>query len=132
MNKTEESIDMGMGVLDQDMTPEEIAELEMEAQLAAEQLLAEVQQAEHQVELNPSVEMLSEMSHSYMLSPTLASLPQERRPKEYTVCQDCPLAMWHHSNNETKCYCRMMHIIIWTEQQASVMKECDGRHISVD
>ena len=74
MNKTEESIDMGMGVLDQDMTPEEIAELEMEAQLAAEQLLAEVQQAEHQVELNPSVEMLSEMSHSYMLSPTLASL----------------------------------------------------------
>lgn len=60
------------------------------------------------------------------LSPTLAGLGKDRRPKVKTVCEDCPNSVWFSSPVEVKCYCRVMFLITWSTKEPNQMTGCDG------
>ena len=66
------------------------------------------------------------------LSPTLASLDNALRPKEKTVCEDCPNSVWFASPAEVKCYCRVMYLVTWSTREPQRLTECDGRFLGQD
>ena len=63
-------------------------------------------------EPNEDTTAVSERSYE---SPTLSRLPRPQRPKPTTVCETCPAAVWHTLSHDIRCYCRVMHVIVWTE-----------------
>ena len=60
------------------------------------------------------------------LSPALASVPVERRPKQATACERCSSAMWMIKPEDVSCYCRWMHTITWTTNDPQTILACDG------
>lgn len=60
------------------------------------------------------------------LSPTLEALEASRRPKDRTVCETCPASLWFASPKEVKCYCRVMHLIVWSTKEQNQLTHCDG------
>ena len=65
-------------------------------------------------------------------SPTLAALPEPRRPKTATVCERCPNSLWFASPAEVKCYCRVMFLVSWTNKEPNVLNLCDGLFLGLD
>ena len=55
-------------------------------------------------------------------SPSLLAL------KKYvdTVCAHCPNSMWFGSEKEIKCFCRVMHVVTWSDNEKNMISFCDG------
>lgn len=62
-------------------------------------------------------------------SPTLEALEETRRPKQKTLCETCPNAVWFTSPSEVKCYCRVMYLVIWSSKEPNQITGCDGIYI---
>ena len=67
---------------------------------------------------------LCDSHHS--ISPTLAGLAADRRPKAKTACEGCPNSVWFTSPNEVKCYCRVMFLVTWSNKEPNQITACDG------
>ncbi len=63
----------------------------------------------------------------YYESPTLKRLPSNRRPARSTICERCLASVWFASANETKCYCRVMHLVTWSTAEPNTLTACDGQ-----
>ena len=63
------------------------------------------------------------------LSPTLAALDENRRPKAEVVCATCPNSVWFSTPSEVACYCRVMFIQAWTTKKPGQIVLCDGTTI---
>lgn len=59
-------------------------------------------------------------------SPTLAALGKSRRPSPEVVCGTCPNSVWFASPKEVKCYCRVMFLVTWSNQEPNPITHCDG------
>ena len=64
-----------------------------------------------------------------MTSPTLATLPQDRRPLDKTVCEACPNSVWYATEREVTCYCRVMLMRVWTTAEPQTLIACDGIYL---
>lgn len=64
-----------------------------------------------------------------VISPTLESLPKQRRPPLATVCETCPNSVWFSSPKEVKCYCRVMYLVVWSTKEPNQITGCDGLFI---
>ena len=62
-------------------------------------------------------------------SPTLESLPKQRRPPLATVCETCPNSVWFCSPKEVKAYCRVMYLVVWSTKEPNQITGCDGLYI---
>ena len=58
-------------------------------------------------------------------SPTLLSLGQSVE----TVCVGCPNSMWFGSEKAMKCFCRVMHVVTWSDEENVNISACDGLFI---
>lgn len=80
--------------------------------------------------LVPSDSMTVDLGPSYE-SPTLARLPNDQRPRPTTICESCPGAVWHPAPNDIRCYCQVMHVIVWTKAEPDSLTACDGREMAL-
>ena len=71
-------------------------------------------------------------SDDIYVSPTVSRLPSDQRQKLSTVCVTCPAAIWHALPKEMRCYCRAMHVLVWTEQEKNALTACDGREMAIE
>lgn len=65
-------------------------------------------------------------------STTLEGLALERPhrlPKEATACEECPNAVWFATQDELKCYCRVMYLVTWSNREPQTIQLCDGQYI---
>ena len=63
-------------------------------------------------------------------SPTLAKLPQDRRPKPPTACETCRNSVWFASTLEVRCYCRVMFHVTWSTETPNHILNCDGQYLT--
>src|SRR5690606_31436651 len=71
------------------------------------------------------------VSASSYVSPTISRLPSNRRPKPTTVCESCPAAVWHTTKDDTRNYCRVMHVIVYSRDEQNSLPACDGREMAL-
>lgn len=64
------------------------------------------------------------------ISPVVSSLSIEARPDPSPACETCPLAMWHATKDELRCFCGRMHAIVWRAGDTPILK-CDGRELAL-
>ena len=62
-------------------------------------------------------------------SPTLSALDKARQPQIKTACETCPNSIWFSSPEEVKCYCRLMHMISWSDKDSNLITMCDGKFL---
>lgn len=79
---------------------------------------------------NPATEIA--VSEPIYESPTISRLPSDQRPKPSTVCETCPAAVWHVLPKELRCYCRAMHVLVWSNEEKNPMSACDGREMAIE
>ena len=61
---------------------------------------------------------------------TLTMLPQRRRPGP-TACASCPVAVWYVLPRKVQCYCRVMHMEVYSSENPEERVEvCDGLLLS--
>lgn len=60
------------------------------------------------------------------LRPVVQALSPQHRPS--TVCAGCPDSLWLKSRMELRCYCRQMHLIVWSTQEPNELLDCDQLH----
>lgn len=60
------------------------------------------------------------------------ALTDPQRPKPSTVCETCPAAVWHVLPKELRCYCRVMHVIVWSNEEKNPLTACDGREMAIE
>ena len=65
-------------------------------------------------------------------SPTISRLPDSQKPKPSTVCVTCPAAIWMALAHELRCYCRAMHVLVWSNQEKNALLACDGREMALE
>jgi hypothetical protein len=67
-----------------------------------------------------------------MITPVtlLNSLASVYRPSPSPACETCPASMWFNANDQLKCFCTPMHLIVWDETVAPIMT-CDGRELAL-
>ena len=63
------------------------------------------------------------------ISPVLQRLEPSHLPTEFTVCETCPNSVWFASKDRLRCYCRVMFLVTWDNQQPQTLTECDGLEI---
>jgi hypothetical protein len=70
-----------------------------------------------------------------------APLPRELRPvvqallpahRPSTVCATCPDSLWLKSATELRCYCRPMHLIVYSTAEPTELLDCDQLHRSTE
>lgn len=75
------------------------------------------------------------------LSPVLAGLDQneiENMPPAWAACRECPASIWQLSGplsatskgsqqRALTCYCRPLHVIIWSQSEQSAPARCDAQ-----
>ncbi|MCL6509828.1 MAG: hypothetical protein K6U78_03990 [Anaerolineae bacterium] len=61
------------------------------------------------------------------ISPTLASINAKARPERSTVCEVCPASVWFASEGGLKAFCRVMHLITWSNEDPNALTHCDGQ-----
>lgn len=71
-------------------------------------------------------------SESTYISPTISRLASGQKPKPSTVCATCPAAVWHTLSKELRCYCRTMHVMVWSNQEKNPLTACDGREMAIE
>lgn len=81
-------------------------------------------------DLTPSGDTTAVSVSSYE-SPTIARLPKDQRPKPTTICETCPAAVWHTAPKDIRCYCRVMHVIVWTRAEPNSLTACDSREMAL-
>lgn len=59
-------------------------------------------------------------------SPTVAQIEERRRPKPSPLCAACPNSQWFATAEHLKCYCRLMHVITWSNEEPKAIVACDG------
>lgn len=67
-------------------------------------------------------------------SPTLLSIREQdlaNPPPASTACRHCPSGMWMASEGTARCYCRVMHMVVWSPDEMSAPNECDGQIMSM-
>ena len=77
-----------------------------------------------------SPESTQEETEQSYISPVVMSLANEARPDPSPACETCPLAMWHATKDELRCFCGRMHAIVWTAGESPILK-CDGRELAL-
>ena len=65
-------------------------------------------------------------SPSPYASPVLSMLDEEDKPQPLPACGGCPAAVWYHTSQTLKCFCRVMHNLTWGGEEKPVML-CDAR-----
>jgi len=76
--------------------------------------------------LDPTLPEPCQSDSHFPISPTLAGLAADRRPKAKTACEGCPNSVWFTSPNEVKCYCRVMFLVTWSNKEPNQITACDG------
>lgn len=62
------------------------------------------------------------------LSPTLQNIRgRDQREVRSTVCAICPASMWFESEGGLKCFCRVMHVTTWSNEEPTALLNCDGQ-----
>lgn len=61
-----------------------------------------------------------------LLSPTVLSLPQDRRPDPLPACAACPSSTWFASQSALRCHCNVMHAVTWDSAEPEPVLICDG------
>lgn len=64
-----------------------------------------------------------------LASAALEELDESRLPSQKTVCMECPNSVWFASASELKCFCRVMHVVIWTNKEQNALIACDGQYL---
>ena len=65
-------------------------------------------------------------------SPVISRLPMSQRPKPSTVCERCPAAVWFALPKEVRCYCRVIHAVIYSNEEKNALTACDGRDMAIE
>ncbi len=60
------------------------------------------------------------------LRPVVQALSVEQRPP--TVCVGCPQSLWFKTASDLRCYCRPMHLIVWSRDEPNSLTDCDQLH----
>lgn len=58
--------------------------------------------------------------------PVVQALLPEQRP--LTVCTVCPQSLWLKSTVDLRCYCKPMHLIVWSTGEPIQLTDCDQLH----
>lgn len=62
------------------------------------------------------------------VSPTLQNIKgREAQAVRSTVCAVCPASMWFEAESGLKCFCRVMHVTTWSNEEPTALKNCDGQ-----
>ena len=64
------------------------------------------------------------------ISPILKGLASVHRPLPSPACETCPAAMWFNTNDQLKCFCTRMHLMVRDETVPPIMT-CDGRELAL-
>lgn len=64
------------------------------------------------------------------VSPLIAQLPDEHRPKPLPACASCPASMWRATTSRVECLCRTAGKISWDGRQEPTLF-CDGREAAI-
>jgi hypothetical protein len=64
------------------------------------------------------------------ISPTLRSLSSVHRPSPSPACETCPASTWFNTDDQLKCFCTRMHLIVWDDTVAPIMSR-DGRELAL-
>ena len=70
------------------------------------------------------------MSPPRELRPVVQALSPELRPS--TVCTRCPESLWLKSRVDLRCYCKPMHLIVWSNEERNELTDCDQLHITTN
>lgn len=81
------------------------------------------------IDWTPDVSRLVSAQPLY-ISPILNGLASEHRPLPSPACETCPASMWFNTNDQLKCFCTRMHLIVWDDTVAPIMT-CDGRELAL-
>jgi len=92
-----------------------------------EQIEAALAALDQPLQISPQATAQHDSQES--VSPTLAELPENRRPRVRTVCETCPNSVWFASPAEVKCYCRVMFLVTWSTQEQNQITSCDGAYL---
>lgn len=46
-----------------------------------------------------------------------------------TACASCPNSMWFGSEKDQKCFCRIMHVVTWSDEVPNIITHCDGQFL---
>ena len=77
---------------------------------------------------SPTEEFQAEISY---YSPTLARLQPDRRPNPTTICETCPAAIWHTLPHDTRAFCKVMHLLVYSKKEPLELTACDGREMAM-
>ena len=64
------------------------------------------------------------------ISPTLQKLDPKHRPDPSPACETCPASVWFATDDQLKCFCARMHLIVWDGIEPPILK-CDGRELAL-
>ena len=64
------------------------------------------------------------------ISPILKGLASVHRPLPSPACETCPASMWFNTNDQLKCFCTRMHLMVWDDTVPPIMA-CDGRELAL-
>lgn len=65
-------------------------------------------------------------------SPVISRLAKNQRPNPSTVCERCPAAVWFALPKEVRCYCRVIHAVIYSNEEKNALTACDGRDMAIE
>ena len=60
------------------------------------------------------------------LRPVVLALSPAQRPS--TACGRCPESLWLKSAVDLRCYCKPMHLIVWSTAEKNEITDCDQLH----
>ena len=63
------------------------------------------------------------------LRPVVLAVSREHRPS--TVCTRCNSSFWFRSATDLRCYCRVMHLVVWSKDEPNQLIDCDQLHIHI-
>lgn len=86
----------------------------------------------NQLERSAEPSQSPSMADAEYQSPTVAQLEEHRRPKPSPVCAACPSSLWFATPEHLKCYCRVMQVVTWSNEEPKAIVACDGILLSQD
>jgi DNA polymerase V len=60
----------------------------------------------------------------------LQKLDPKHRPDPSPACETCPASLWFATEDQLKCFCARMHLIVWDGIEPPILK-CDGRELAI-
>ena len=65
------------------------------------------------------------------ISPVLQGMEPGLRPQPSPACETCPASQWFMTQQELKCFCTRMHLIVWDTSTPHPILACDGRELAI-